>query len=261
MHACEQMMGGDGWIARQKIGSKARTKLFCFPHAGGGPAAFRGWAEAMESTSVEVCAVRLPARDSRFREDPLHSICDVVPPLAQAILEIVDGPYLLYGHSLGAKIAFETARELRRRAAAEPEHLLVSASQAPQLPWSHPPMRHLEREAFLQEIQRRYGEIPAAVLEDRELLNLLLPGLRADVDMLETYCCSHEAPLDCPVTAYGGILDPTVTQVSLEAWREQTTSVFRLHMLPGDHFCLPAVRARLLRDLESSREGSALRAC
>jgi medium-chain acyl-[acyl-carrier-protein] hydrolase len=254
-------MGRNDWIVGRKVASEPRLKLFCFPHAGGGPAVFRGWAEHLEPAGVEVCVVRLPGRDSRFREEPLRSIFDVVRPLSSAIIEVLDGQYALYGHSLGAKIAFETARELRRKGAAGPEHLLVSAIQAPQLPWNHTPMRHLERGAFLQELQKRYGEIPAPLLEDRDLLNLLLPGLRADVDMLETYSYSYERPLDCPLTVYGGTFDYTVTQSSLQAWREQTTSEFRLHMVPGDHFCMAAVCARLVRDLESAREGSTLSAC
>jgi medium-chain acyl-[acyl-carrier-protein] hydrolase len=254
-------MGENHWIARRKLASKPRLKLFCFPNAGGGPAVFRGWAEQLESAGVEVCVVRLPGRDSRFREEPLRSIGEVVRPLSSAIIEVLDGPYALYGHSLGAKIAFETARELRRKGATGPEHLLVSASQPPQLPWSHIPMRHLDREAFLQELQKRYGEIPSPVLQDRDLLNLLLPGLRADIDMLETYLYSYEIPLDCPFTVYGGTFDSTVTESSLQAWREQTTSQFRLHMVQGDHFCMAAVCARLARDLESAREGSTLSAC
>ena len=122
-------------------------------------------------------------------------------------------------------------------------------------------MRHLGQDAFVREIQQRYGGIPSPVLEDAELLTLLLPALRGDVVMMETYSYSHEAPLGCPVTAYGGVDDRTVTKESLEAWREQTTGAFSLKMVPGDHFCLPAVRAQLAHALESAREGSALSAC
>jgi len=205
----------------------------------------------MKRTGVEVCAARLPARDSRVKEKPLRSVFEAVAPLAAAIFEMLDRPYVLYGHSLGAILALETARELRRMGAREPEQLIVSASPAPQLPWNHPPMRHLHRDAFLEEIQERYGEIARPILNDRELLDLLLPGLRADVEMLETYRYSPEDPLDCPVTAYAGVLDQTVTRTSLEAWREQTRSGFQLHMVSGDHFCLPAVQARLAIDLQS----------
>jgi surfactin synthase thioesterase subunit len=161
---------------------------------------------------------------------------------------------MLYGHSLGAIIAFETARELRRRGARNPEHLFVCASPAPQIPWTKPPMRHLDREAFLEEIQQRYGGIPGPVAEDPELLDLLLPGLRGDVHMIETYQYSDEAPLHCPLTVYGGTLDKAVPPSSLDAWREQTTSLFRLQMVSGDHFCMPAVQQRLVGDWQSARQ-------
>ncbi len=248
------------WIARYRRPYNLRLKLFCFPYAGGGPAAFRGWAETLKDAGVEVCGIRLPARDIRVDEEPLLSVFDAVAPITLTILRMLDGPYALYGHSLGAILAFETARALRREGASEPEHLLASASQAPQLPWNHPPMRDLECQPFLREIQARYGDIPGAVLNDRELLDLLLPGLRADVHMVETYRYSPEAPLDCPVTVYGGIQDKMVTRQSLDAWREQTTNTFRFHMVPGDHFCLPAVQRRLIHDLDSAQEGSALSA-
>jgi medium-chain acyl-[acyl-carrier-protein] hydrolase len=238
------------WIARQRGLSTPRMQLFCFPFAGGSPAAFRGWmTELLKDAGIEVCAARLPGRDSRLREKPLRSVFEVVVPLVAAMAEIIDRPYLLYGHSLGAILAFEAARELRRKGVRQPEHLIVSAGPAPQLPWGHSPMHHLDQEAFLAEIQERYGPIASPILNDLDLLELLLPGLRGDVEMRENYQYSPEAPLDFPVTAYGGIQDQTVTPASLEAWREQTTSEFQLYMVQGQHFCLPAIRERLIGDL------------
>ncbi len=247
------------WLARYRHRPDATLKLICLPHAGGSPATFRLWADAMTET-VELSIVCLPARDSRFREEPLRSVRDVVEPLALAILELADRPYAIYGHSLGALLAFEAARELRRKGAREPEHLLVAASPAPQLPWPHPPLRHLAEDVFLDEIQRRYGKIPAAVLADRELLNLLLPGLRADIEIIETYWYGDEPPLACPITAYGGALDEMVPRASLDAWRVQTAGAFQLHTLSGGHFALPPLQSRLLPDLIAAPEAAALRA-
>jgi medium-chain acyl-[acyl-carrier-protein] hydrolase len=250
------VIGENNWIARRGGPSDPRLRLFCFPYAGGGPAVFRGWTEELKSAGVEICSARVPARDSRVNEPPLRSISDVVAPFAVAIFDLLDRPYALYGHSLGALLAFETARELRRKGARAPQQIVISASPAPQLPWNEPPMRHLEEDAFLAEIQKRYGDIARPILDDRELLSLLLPGLRADVAMLENYCYSLEPPFDCPVTAYGGILDRTVPQASLDAWREQTRGNFELHMVDGHHFCLPLIQERLIFDLDVGRRGS-----
>lgn len=251
---------GNEWFARVRGPAKTRLTLFCFPYAGAGPAVFRGWAEAMAPDGVEVCAIRLPARDTRFREPPLRSVFDVAPQVAAAMHAVLDRPYALYGHSLGGIVAFETARELRRRGAPIPQRLLVSASHAPQLPWAHPPLRYLDQDVFLHEMQKRYGGIPNQVLEDEELLRLLLPGLRADVEMIENYRYSDEPPLEFPVTVYGGDRDRMVSRISLEGWREQTTAAFRLHIVPGDHFCLPAVQPRLLDDLDCAKGVSAISA-
>lgn len=224
-------------------------KLICFPHAGGGPATFRAWADPLADAGVEVSVVRLPARDSRLSEAPMRSVREVVEPLVLAMLHCIEGPYAFYGQSLGALLAFETARELRRRGARGPSHLLVAASPAPHLPRLHPPMHPLADDVFLGEIQRRYGEIPPAILADRELLDLLLPGLRADVEALETYRYSPEPPLLSPITAYGGAFDEMVPRASLEEWRAQTSDNFRMHILPGGHFSLPPLHTRLLLDL------------
>jgi medium-chain acyl-[acyl-carrier-protein] hydrolase len=148
-------------------------KLVCIRYAGWRACPVSELGQGLNAAGIEICAVRLPGRDSRWKEEPMRSVLDVVAPLSMAILRILEGPYALYGHSLGAILAFETARELRRQGAAEPEpeHLLVSACPAPQLPWNDPPMRHLDLEDFLREIQNRYGEFPADVRGNCELLD------------------------------------------------------------------------------------------
>jgi medium-chain acyl-[acyl-carrier-protein] hydrolase len=234
------------WIIRSNRAPLTSAKLFCFPYAGVGPSVFQAWRAEVESQGVELCLIQLPGREARFHEVPARSIAEAALGAARAIAPILNGPYLMYGHSLGAKIAFETTRELRRMGQPEPAHLFVTASQAPHLPWNHPPMRHLGHAAFINEVQLRYNGIPRQLLEDREALELYVKALRADVEMVETYRYAPEEALVCPITVFGGLDDATVTLAELEDWRRQTRGSFQLAMLPGGHFFLNAARPRLI---------------
>jgi medium-chain acyl-[acyl-carrier-protein] hydrolase len=196
---------------------------------------------------VEAWIAQLPGREARFRESPIRSIREAASSVAAALAGSLNGPYALYGHSLGAKIAFETAREIRKLGGIEPAHLFVSASLAPQIPWPYPDLRTLADERLIQEVQRRYGGIPDAVLRERDLLQLLLPALRADITILETYRYSPEPPLGCAIAAFGGLDDNTVTEPSLAAWRAQTRGRFQLRMFPGDHFFWNEARPDLVK--------------
>jgi medium-chain acyl-[acyl-carrier-protein] hydrolase len=234
----------NSWIVYSHRRLSAGLRLFSFAHAGGGAAAFRGWNDRL-GDEIELGYIQLPGRESRLRERPFVSIVELIPHLVDALGAQMDRPFAFYGHSLGARIAFEAARELRRRGAPGPVHLFVAACQAPQLPWPHPLMNGLEAPQFLREVQERYGGIPRQVVEDEELCGLTLPFLRADVTMIETYAYTPGLPLDCGISAFGGLQDHTVAQSSLEQWQAQTRGEFHLQMVPGDHFFPQLAEARL----------------
>ncbi len=216
---------------------------------------FRGWAETL-APNAEVCSIQLPGREARLREPLVSTIPDLVPSLVDALLPLLDRPYMIYGHSLGARIAFETVRQLRRLSLSLPAHLFVGACPAPHLPWQHARLSGLDDNDFLREIQLRYGGIPAQVIADREMRELLLPILRADVDMLESYDYDATAlPLECGITAFGGTEDRMVRQPVLAEWRHQTCSAFRLRMLPGDHFFLQTARRQLMDEIAAQLLG------
>jgi medium-chain acyl-[acyl-carrier-protein] hydrolase len=223
----------------------AAVQLFCFPYAGAGGSAFRGWADGCHP-ELEITWVLFPGRDGRMGTKPFTNIHELVPVLLDALECSLDRDFVFYGHSLGAKIAFEAARELRRRGHAGPSHLFVGASHAPQVPWQYPAMHLLEDGPFIQEMQTRYGGIPIQVIEEPELRTLLIPLLKADIQMVETYDYRPEPPLDCAITAFGGSADNTVDRSAIEAWKHQTRSTFRLHIVPGNHFFLQSARDRLL---------------
>ena len=253
----------NAWILGVRPRPAARRRLFCLPYAGGAASVFRSWAEMLPA-DVEVCPVQLPGRGSRFREAPFRKVADLVPALAEGLLPLLDLPFALFGHSMGAVVAFELARELRRRGEVAPVLLALSGHQAPLRPDAEPPFSHLPDAEFLEEVRRRYDGIPPEVLAEEELLQLLLPVLRADIQVLETYAYVKEPPLDCPISCFGGEDDPHVSLADLEAWRDETCGPLQVRTFPGGHFFVESARAAVLhalsRDLaplSSSGTGSA----
>jgi medium-chain acyl-[acyl-carrier-protein] hydrolase len=187
--------------------------------------------------------MRLPGREVRINEPPLDRVGSMVEALVGPLEAVAaEGPYALFGHSLGAITGFELARELARRGNA-PAHLFVSGRCAPHIPHGIPEIHRLPDRQFLDAVCD-LGGMPTALLEARELLDMLLPALRADFTAAETYGYQPGPPLELPITALGGH-DDTVGERKLLAWRAQTTSAFRLRLLPGDHFYLHAQRGPL----------------
>jgi medium-chain acyl-[acyl-carrier-protein] hydrolase len=232
------------WFPRRYAAERAQLRLFCFPYAGGTSQIYRGWDQHLPPT-VEVIPVELPGRASRLREPAFVRLLDLVHALTPAMAPIVDLPFALFGHSMGAIIAFELARDLRRVLGREPEVLCVSGRRAPQVPSDKPPTYDLPKDGFISEV-KRIGGTPREVLEQAELMELVSPLLRADFQLIETYEYTAGAPLVCPITTYGGLADNEETGELLSMWRSQTTSGFALHMLPGDHFFLRTSQTRLL---------------
>ena len=222
------------WVVTTKANSEARLRFFCFPYAGGNAFTFRKWPDFLPER-VEICAVQLPGRGSRIQEPPLRRISDLVPMIAQAIIGYEDLPMAFFGHSMGAIIAFELARYLRKTRNVNLVHLFVSGRRAPQVPLDEPMTHNLPEPEFIETLRTLNGT-PKEVFEHPELLELMIPVLRADFAVCQTYDYTHEPPLDCPITAFGGLKDGEVTREQLEAWRKQTTASFSLRMLPGDHF-------------------------
>jgi medium-chain acyl-[acyl-carrier-protein] hydrolase len=232
------------WIKYPKPNPQARLRLFCFPYAGGGALVFRTWPQALPD-EVEVCSIQLPGREDRLREPPLSHIPKIVQHLEQALLPALDRPFAFFGHSLGAVIGFELARRLRPRY--RPVHLFVAGRHAPQLPDLRPHIHQLPDADFLRTLQQRYQGIPREVLQHAELVELLLPVLRADLTAVETYTYTDGEPLGCPISAFGGLQDRNASRAQLAAWGEQTRHSFSLEMFPGDHFFLNNAPVPLLR--------------
>jgi medium-chain acyl-[acyl-carrier-protein] hydrolase len=236
------------WLSCFRRNPNAALRLICFPHVGSGANIFRAWPDGLPA-AVEVCPIQLPGRERRVLEPAFNNLSLLVETVAPALIPYLDKPFAFFGHSMGAAICFELARHLRQTQNVEPIHLFVSGRQAPQLrEQGTKTIYDLPEDAFLEELRRLKGT-PEEVLQQPELMNFMMPMLRADFELIETYIYSVGPPLDCPITALGGTQDEEVSREDLEAWREQTTAHFSLHMLPGDHFFLHSAASLLLKIL------------
>lgn len=211
----------------------ARWRLFCFPFAGGSGHEFRTWGEQLPN--VEVMGVLYPGRASRFRTPLIDNIEEMVAELKQELTTYQDKPFAFFGHSLGALIAFELTRSLRKTGLPSPELLCVSACDAPHLQPVPPLIHDLPDDEFIQEI-REFGGTPEGILNHAEMLALLLPVLRADLKLLETYQYQEEAPLDIPLFAAGGVNDTVTERENILAWRPHTTADWQSQFFQGGHF-------------------------
>jgi surfactin synthase thioesterase subunit len=232
------------WFVRPKPKPNTGLRLFCFAHAGGAASAFHPWGVRLEG--VEVWAIQLPGREGRLSEPLLTDFTVLQQRLADELTPHLDRPFAFFGHSMGAILAYEIARELRQRRLPTPERLYVSGRRAPTLPNLDPPLYPLPDREFIAELKRRFAGLPAVILAEPELLALFLPILRADLTMLERHHFKTDAVLDVPMTACGGQDDPQTSPAALAAWRELTTNEFAVRHFPGGHFYLHEQRDSFL---------------
>jgi len=231
------------WLGNWEPNRRARVRLFCFPYAGGGDSIFRSWPQILSAT-IEVCPVQLPGRGSRINEPLCPEIRQLVRDMGQALAPYLNKPFALFGHSMGALIAFELARYVRNEYSVQPRHLFASGRCSPQI--TNEPFDLKQFDSELPEMLRRGNGTPEEVLEDPELMELVLPVLRSDWALCQSYIFTPEPPFSFPITAFGGLDDHGVPRRYLEGWREHTTAPFVLRMLPGNHFFLKTSRLLLL---------------
>jgi medium-chain acyl-[acyl-carrier-protein] hydrolase len=240
------------WIARAPTAkSESRAvRMFCFPFAGGGASIFRDWSQHLPA-AVDVVPIQLPGRENRWGEDSYSEIGGLIRSLVDVLAPLSQSPYLLFGHSMGAIVSFELAREFRRRGLSGPVHLFVSSSRAPHLSDTAPQIHLLPDDEFVDAICRQMNGIPDEILQTPQLLSVLLPTLRADVKLCETYVYKRAEPLACPITAYGGVEDTKANPAQIRAWKEHTKTRFQCVLFPSGHFYFQNAQQRFFRVLSS----------
>jgi surfactin synthase thioesterase subunit len=243
------MTARDPWFVCPDPRPDADVRLFCVPYAGGAASVFWPWAKAF-GPRVEVHAVQLPGREQRLRERAAVEPARV----AAAIARVADGPFAIFGHSMGGRIGFDVTRILRAGGHRLPLRLYPSGSNPPHVRTAGP-LTGLSRLAD-DELGNRLvaaGGVPAEVVAEPELFEMFLPALRADLTWVDDYTHTEGPPLAIPVRAFAGEEDPVAPPAQVREWAEHTTESFELHTLPGGHFFLhdqlPAISALVEKDL------------
>lgn len=236
------------WIPTIQSNNHAGIRLFCFPYAGGSSSIYFDWHKYL-SPFVEVYPIQLPGRGGRLREAPFTDLFSLVEKLSHVLTPMTEGrPFAFFGHSMGALIAFELARLFADKNHAPPLHLFISGRRAPQ--WTQEENTkckcNLSDAELISELKRLDGT-PAEFTNSQELMELMLPTLRADFHVCDTYIYKTDVPLTTPITVFGGSDDSDIPKESLTPWKEHTTSDFDLHILQGNHFFLNTSKSNLLQ--------------
>lgn len=242
------------WWVRSNVRGEPQARLYCFPMAASAAGLYGGWWSHLPA-GVELNALQMPGRENRLREPPLRNLNEAVETIVATLTALpgaFDLPFSLFGYSLGGLLAFETARALERAKLPLPRRLLIAASAAPDCDRSHMPRIHaLPDDQVIAELRKLQGT-PEAILENAELMSLLLPMIRGDFEMLETYRYQPGPPLPIPIATFGGTADTDVRPDELAQWSSHTSSGFTIKFMVGDHFFIKTAQDQLLAEVGRS---------
>ncbi len=221
------------WFRIEQPRSRPLMRLFCFPFAGGGTLAFRPWVAELP-TEIELIAANLPGREFRSKEASCTSIDQLVEALCEAIVPMLGTPYAMFGHSMGAILAYELSHKLQALGMPAPKLLIASAAAAPHLSGRDESGEAPSQKELLSML-KKLGGVPPEVFEHPEILDMFLPILRSDLSLLHSYEPQKRFPLKHPIVAYGGRADE-IPEADLAAWQHCTSAPFALRMFDGNHF-------------------------
>ncbi|MBB5873487.1 medium-chain acyl-[acyl-carrier-protein] hydrolase [Allocatelliglobosispora scoriae] len=225
------------WLPLRAHTQADALPMFCLPHAGGSASAYRGWMGKLPG--VAVLPVQPPGREARLRDAPHNHMGPLVEELATVVLGVAGTrPYAVYGHSLGGLVGFELLRAIRRRGGAMPAHFFVSGCVAPHTAFDDgPPVAGMSLPQLV-EMLRQLGGTPEWLLNDPSVLDMIVPAVRADFSIKETYEYVSEAPLQVPITVLSSTHDPRASHELQAGWRDQTIGACQVHTLVGGHFAV-----------------------
>jgi len=230
----------DRWFPTRKPLTSPRMRLFCLPYAGGSVAIYNSWSQSLPA-GVELCPVQLPGRERRLSEKPFDSLPALLDALLPVLAPLLDRPFAFFGYSMGARICLELSRRLQARNGPRPLGLFLGAAGPPSLN-TREPIHHLPEEQFIAQL-RRYDGTPEEIFKHRELLELVLPMLRADFAIAFTENGTEPPKLEVPISVIGSPEDKHVPTENLEGWRDETTHAdVRVRLFPGGHFFIKSQR-------------------
>lgn len=242
------------WFVIPSPNPDAQVRLFCFSYAGGSAASYISWASSLPGF-VELICIQLPGRGTRLFEPPCSTMDELIPALSAQVMPLLTKPYAFFGHSLGGRVAFELILALKESGKPEPAHFFISASRAAHLVGSSDPIHHLDDQGFITGLRRLNGT-PETVLQDAELMDLLMPMLRADFGISETYISTNTALLGCDYTLLSGTEDQMIHVDLISPWHKHFSSDGALISLPGNHFYVDEEPEQLTRIIAETLEKS-----
>lgn len=236
------------WLVTPIKRRNPRIQLFCFAHAGGGASTYTSWSK-FSPEWIEISSIQYPGHETRILEPLSDNFNELVDSISESLISYVTAPFAFFGHSMGGLFAYEIARKIRSKNMNEPFVLFISGRNAPNSQSILPPISKYPEEAFIRELNNRYGKLPNEIIDEPEIRKIYLPILRNDLSLVETYSHAVSTPLSSPIFIYCGTKDSLTEREKMLGWHKLTTGKITERWFDGDHFYILDQKSKLLNNL------------